>query len=273
MAKADTAHYHGGQRRSTWLIGVLLAIPYIAFLLVARTEGMRTLLEERLAQGIGQPVSIAQCEATPLLGLRLHNFHTEGVNISEVQLGMDYFFFLRFGRSAPFIRQLRIKEGTLSLRRGPEGRWRPVLLHPAADYVAEALGISPIDQEHKTEIPAFSKWILNSWTRVRCEKMQVSWTDERSGDTAQMEGLELAYRANALQDRTGYQLRLSCQKARMRTAHILRQLHFEALRVEGYEPLIILNLEEQDSSFDPFETDAIRKDLHGFLVSLASEDA
>jgi hypothetical protein len=186
-------------------LAIVLAIAYVAFLLMSRTEGFRGLVADQLQEVVGLPISIAGSRARPDFDIVLEGLATEGdgrknrpsVRAQRVVIEWSPLDVLRNRRLAP--RALLIDDAEVTFATTVSGQWAPAAMAPLSEKIASWLGVdlkTPGKALDRAGPPAGADSDRGAgrepvWSRCRLQvrRAAMSWWADEQNEVAGIAGL------------------------------------------------------------------------------------
>lgn len=271
MAKNPNPETKPTRKKRKWnlVCSLLIAlILYVGIHMLIRTEGTRSMIADRISIWTKLPVSLGHCQATPLLGLRLDNLEFPGVKIPEARIKFNVF--AGFLEGTPWIEKLILQEPELKLKRDAKsGQWEPFVLHKIGSHLGAVVGANKTDIPAAENLPRFPESVLNAKTIFLLERAKVHWLNESGIELAYITSIDSSVKVVAFSDRKAIQTFLKCGHIKMASGKLLRDLELETVKIEGYDPVLILKLTDSDGEYDGFQTKNLWLDLRERLAALS----
>lgn len=255
-------------RRNAITLFLIALLLYIGIHLLARTDGARSAVADKISNGTRQPVAIEQCGATPLLGLHLKGLSFYGVETGDVTVKFNWLAFVF--RHKPLIKRLDIQGLEVSLKRVPtSGHWEPLVLHGLGSRLGAVVGVNPSQTHMDNSLPRFPAYALNEKTLLQLHRAKISWRDEQGRELAYITDADLSVRAGAFTDRKVVQSIVHCGHVRLASGQMLRDFRLEAFQVEGSAIVTVLDMADADGEYPEFATETLWQDLNQQLNTLS----
>lgn len=246
---------------------VLVLIGYIGAHVLSRTEGFRQAVADKISNGTRQQISLEKCGMTPLLGLHLEGLSFQGVLMPDVRLSFNFFF---WATSNPLVKQLKINELEINLRRVPQsGHWEPLVLNGVGRRLGDALGLESGVMDDS--LPTFPPKAISTKTLLQLNRAKIVWNDETGAELAYITDADLKLKSGAFIKRKVIQSIVKCGHIRMASGYILRDFRFEAFRIEGSSVVTVLDLTDSNGEYPEFASDDLWEKLNTYLVQLTGE--
>jgi len=258
----------GRLKRNLWA-GLLIAlILYISTHILSRTEGIRSMVADKISNGTRLPVALESCGTTPLLGLHLQGLDFYGVRMPDVRVKFNFFSFL--SKARPLVRELHIKGLEVKLTRVPEtGNWEPLVLHGLGSKLGAVLGVNPVQRGIDNTLPHFPAYVINGKTLLQLRRAKVIWHDEQKRELAYVTDVDTRIKVVAFSDRKALQTLLKCGHIKLASEHVLRDFQLEAVKIDGYKPTLVLKMSDSDGEYEGFQTEILWQDLNLHLNALS----
>ncbi len=269
MAKKAASKGRGKGRRARWVAtGLVVLILYVGAHLVARTEGVRALVADKISNGTRLPVSLEKCGATPLLGLRLQGLLIQGAEIPDLRLSFSWLAFL--SKNKPVVKQLRLKDAEIRFRRVPAtGRWEPPVLHGVAGRLGSAVGLGPVQDGAAEAGPVFPPEAISRKTLLQLRNTKFMWIDENGNELASIERADLTMKTKRLIGRRVIQSIAECDQITLASRRVLDDFRLEAVHIEGCDWTTVLEMSDTGGAYPQFATPSLWQDLSRQLNSLS----
>lgn len=256
-------------KRRFIIAGVVLLILYIGAHVLSRTEGIRSLVADKISNGTRLPVSLKRCGMTPLMGLRLEDLVIQGAEMPDVKLSFNWFYFLHKGQ--PFVRQLRLKDAEFRFRRVPKtGNWEPLVMHGVASRLGAVVGVNPVEMGKDESLPQFPLYAINSKTVLKLQDTKVMWLDEKNNELASIEKANLYVRMAQLIKRRVIQTIVSCKQVTLASRRVLDDFRLETVQVQGSDWVTVLEMSDSGGQYPQFATSTLWQDLNLQLNQLSA---
>ena len=256
-------------RRRMITTALVFLILYIGAQVISRTEGMRKAVSDKISNGTRLPVSLDQCGATPLLGLRLQGLVLPGVELPDVKLSFNWVSFLY--KEKPFVRRLSFKDAQVRFRRVPQtGEWEPLVLHGVGSRLGAVVGLDPVQANEGHDRLVFPPYAINEKTRLRLQRTRVAWLDEQGRELAYILDGDLKGREAGFMGRRAMQTIVECGQIRLASGQVLDDFRLEAFRIGGSEWIIILEMSDSQGEYPQFSSPTLWQDLSLHLNQLSA---
>jgi len=131
--------------RTALTVLVLLAILYVAGLVIGRTDGFRSLVAQRFEALLGMPVKIERVSVDAAYGLTVRHLVTEGtrrptspgLRAARLHLGWRWSDLWRRGRIG--VASIELDKPVLTFERQSSGEWQPQPLAPVSEFLVQQL--------------------------------------------------------------------------------------------------------------------------------------
>ncbi len=270
MAKKKTVSTSKKKRlKRNFLTGLLIVFAlYIGIHILSRTDGIRSMVVDKISNGTRLPVALESCAATPLLGLHLKGLNFYGVRIPEVKAKFNWFAWL--SKDTPLVRRLDIRGLEIKLQRVPStGNWEPLVLHGLGSKLGAVLGLNPAPIPMNDALPKFPAYVINEKTLLQLRRAKVVWYDEQNRELAYITDVDSRIKAVAFSERKALQTRVKCGHIKLASGHVLRDFQLEAIKISGYAPSLVLGMSDSDGEYEGFQTKTLWQDLGLHLGALA----
>ena len=266
--KANSSPVKKSLKRNFWASLVIALILYIGIHILSRTDGTRSWVADKISNGTRLPVALESCAATPLLGLRLEGLGFLGVQMPDVRIKFNWFFFL--SKSTPLVRQLDIRGMEADLKRVPDtGNWEPLVLHGLGGKLGIVLGLNPAQMGTDNTLPKFPAHAINEKTLLQLSRAKVVWHDEQNRELAYISNADLSVASSSFIDRKVVQTIFKCGHIKLASGKLLRDFRLEAFRFEGSGVVTVLDMADSDGEYAEFATQTLWQDLNLHLNSLS----
>ena len=251
------------------LTGFLIALVlYIGIHILSRTDGIRSMVADKISNGTRLPVALQSCSATPLLGLHLQGLDFYGVRIPDVKARFNWFAWL--SKETPLVKRLDIQGLEIKFQRVPStGNWEPLVLHGLGSKLGAVLGLNPAPTLEDDSLPKFPAYVINEKTLLQLRRSKVVWHDEKNRELAYITDVDSRIKIVAFSERKALQTRIKCGHIKLASGHVLREFQLEAVKISGYAPTLILGMSDSDGEYEGFQTEALWQDLNLHLSALA----
>jgi hypothetical protein len=251
------------------LTNVLIAVVlYTGIHIISRTDGARSMVADKISNGTRLPVALDRCGATPLLGLRLGGLDFYGVRMPDVRIKFNWLAWL--SKDKPLVKRLDVEELDVKFKRIPiSGNWEPLVLHGLGSKLGAVVGLNPAGVAADDALPKFPAYVINEKTLLQLRRATVTWYDEQNRELAYLADVDTRVKVVAFSDRKALQVRLKCGHIKLASGHILRDFQLEAVRIEGYNPVLILQMSDSAGEYEGFQTETLWQDLNLYLSQLA----
>jgi uncharacterized protein YhdP len=142
--------------RLFWSVVTIAVMVYVSGLLIARTEGFRAYLQNRLSAQLGMPVQIGSSRATAGLDLVLGKVSARdeaggraSVSAGEVRLSGTLGNLIKTGR--PLASGVRVKDLQVVFVEDDTGRWAPATLRRYSQWFSRLAGLNLKQTDAETE--------------------------------------------------------------------------------------------------------------------------
>jgi hypothetical protein len=269
QADAKRGRKKGGFKRNLYSTVLVLLILYIGVHVVSRTEGARAAVADKISNGARLPVAIAECGATPLLGLKLKGLTFQGVEMPEVKISFNFLSFI--SKTKPFISQLKIQGLEVRLKRASvSGSWEPLVLHGIGSRLGAVLGLNPVQHASGDALPKFPDYLINAKTVLQLRRAKILWADEQGKELAFVTEADLNVRTASFTKRKVIQTIVQCGIVQLASGQVLRDFRLEAFRIEGSPIVTVLDMADSAGSYDEFATETLWQDLNLHLNQLTA---
>jgi hypothetical protein len=244
-----------------WTVIAILVIGYVGFYLVARTDGFRSFVEDKLSTRLGMKLKVAKTSCDLGLNLIVQGISSEeisqkgkpGLQIGEALIEWDLFNLLKPGASA--VTGLKISDSYLSFVPDGKGGWKPEALQGVSSMLEKWSGAqlmlsaptSTEEQATSTETakqePAAApvKELDLHQTLVGIRDGRVTWWMPDGNEMAVIEGVRLDVQPIAVPDREMTFYRLDAKTISLRRGFHAENLRFELIRTEGQDLILRFN--------------------------------
>ncbi|MBN2161574.1 MAG: hypothetical protein JXR25_06055 [Pontiellaceae bacterium] len=258
-----------GLRRRLIAAGLVLLILYIGVQVISRTDGVRSVVIDKISNGTRLQVSLKRCGATPLLGFRLEELTLNGMEFPDVRLRFDWFS--RFRKGAPFVREMRLDGAKVRFRRVPAtGNWEPLVLHGFGQRLGSVVGLNPVRMAGSDPTPVFPPDVINAKTRLQLRKTRIMWLDEKGNELASIENADFSVRSEQLTKRRVIQSIVECDQVTLASRRVLDDFRLETVHVEGSEWITVLEMADRGGRYPEFSTSTLWQDLNLQLSRLSA---
>lgn len=255
-------------KRNLITLGIILLILYIGVHVITRTQGFRSYVADKLSNGTRQLITLEECGATPLLGLRLRGLAFQGVEIPDAKLSFNWFSFL--SKKTPFVKQLRIQGLDIEFKRIPvSGNWEPLVLHGVGARLGAVLGLNPAAMGDAEGLPQFPAYAINEKTLLQLSRAKLVWRDENGRELAYITEADLQLKPGFFIKRKVIQTIVKCGHIKLASGRALRDFRLEAFRIEGSEVVTVLDMADSNGQYPEFASTTLWQDLHLQLNQLA----
>ncbi len=267
MAKKTTIRV---RLKRNLLAGIVVGLVlYVGMHILSRTEGVRSLVADKISNGTRLPVALRSCSATPLLGLRLQGLDFYGAQMPDVRIKFNWFAWT--SKKTPLIRELEIQGLEVKLKRVPvTGNWEPLVLHGMGSKLGTVLGLGPVQVRDEDTLPKFPSYVINEKTLLQLRRAKVVWYDEQNRELAYVTDTDTRIKLVAFSDRKAIQTLLKCGHIKLASGHLLRDLQLETIKIDGYKPTLILKMSDSAGEYEGFQTEALWQDLNLHLKALTT---
>jgi hypothetical protein len=260
-AVAKKGNIRGRLKRNLIASLVVVLILYGGAHIITRTEGMRFAVADKISNGTRQPVAIEHCGATPLLGMRLKGLYFQGVQMPDVKMSFNWFFFLSKGK--PFVKQLRIQEMEIQFQRVPSsGNWEPLVLNGVGSRLGAVLGLNPVQMGDDDSLPKFPAYAINAKTLLQLDRAKVVWRDENGREIAYITEADLQVEPGLFIKRKVIQTIFECGHIKLASGRALRDFRLEAFRIEGSDLVTVLDMADSNGQYDEFASPTLWQELN-----------
>ncbi len=268
MAKKKVVSKKVRWKRNFITTGLILLVIYIGVHIISRTEGVRSMVADKISNGTRLPVALESCAATPLLGLRLKDLDFYGVRMSEVKVKFNGFAWL--SKKTPLVKRLDIQDLEIKFQRVPAtGNWEPLVLHGLGSTLGAVLGLNPAPGSENDTLPKFPAYVINEKTLLQLRRAKVVWYDEKNRELAYITHTDSRIKMVAFSERKALQTRIKCGHIKLASGHVLREFQLEAIQISGYTPTLVLGMSDSDGEYEGFQTKTLWQDLNLHLSALA----
>lgn len=244
---------------------VLLAIAYVAGLMIGRTDGFRSIVAERLGELLGQAVKVERVSLGLSYALTVEGIVTEGtrrlnspgIRIGRLRAAPRWSDLWRRGRLG--LAQLEIEKAVLVFERDEEGRWAPEALAGYAELLAKQLNFSFPPPETVSAAPAAPRDVSGEQSRNRrrsarpllaapdpampaprivVRRGEIAWWLDNSVPFASVEGLSASMTPLEAPGRRMIHYRVDVKRAASRGGQALRDASLELLDI-GDQRLVL----------------------------------
>lgn len=267
-AKGGGKKTRGGLKRRV-LTGFLLAlILYLGAHAIARTEGVRSIVVDKISNFTHQPVALKKCAATLLLGLDLKGLAFYGVEMPNVKVEWNWLAMLSDNK--PFIRRIHIQTMEVKLKRIPvSGKWDPLVLHDLGNRLGGALGLKHLPFEDDQTLPQVPDILLNEKTALKIERAKIVWRDANGNELAYVDNADATVKVVNFQGREAVQFFLTAGHLKMADGKLIRDFELETIKIDGYKPVLVVRMASAGLEYDGFESQTLWQDLFSRLGSLS----
>jgi hypothetical protein len=256
-------------RRRIITTALVFLILYIGAQVISRTEGVRKALADKISNGTRLPVSLDQCGATPLLGLRLKGLVLPGVELPDVKMSFNWVSFL--SNDKPFVRKLSLKDAQVRFRRAPQsGDWEPLVLHGVGSRLGAVVGLNPVQVTEEHDRPVFPPYAINEKTLLRLHRTKVAWFDEKGLELAYILDGDLKVSEAGFIGRRAMQTIVECGQIRLASGQVLDDFRLEAFRVGGSAWITVLEMSDSQGEYPEFSSPTLWQDLSLHLNRLSA---
>jgi hypothetical protein len=270
MAKKKTAKRskRASLKRNSITVLLIAVAAYAGIHIISRTDGARSLVADKISNGTRLPVALERCGMTPLLGLRLQGLDFYGVRIPDMRIKFSWSAWLFRGK--PLVKRLDIDGLEVTFRQVPSsGSWEPLVLHGLGSRFGAVLGIRPPNQYTDEALPKFPAYVINEKTLLQLRRAKVVWQDAEKRELAYLSDADSRVRIVTFSDRKALQVQIKCGHIKLVTGHILRDFELEAIRIDGYNPVLVLQMSDGDGQYEGFQSETLWQDLYYHLSQLA----
>ena len=270
MARKKTQYIpkRSGLRRRLITTGLILLILYIGAHILSRTEGIRSLVADKISNGTRVPVSLEACGATPLLGLRLKGLLIQGANLPDVKLSFNWLAWL--SKEKPFVSRLQLKDAAVSFRQVPStGNWEPLVLQGVASRIGAVMGVNKDQSEADGELPVFPPYAINAKTRLLVSNTYVEWQDDNGRVMASIENADCKVGVKRFNKRQVVQTVVECDRITLASKRVLEEFRMETVHVEGSSWITVLEMSDIEGQYPEFATPTLWQDLNRQLNQLS----
>lgn len=266
--KAVAKTHRWGLKRNL-VTGVIIALVlYVGIHVISRTEGARGLVADKISNGTRLPVALERCSATPLLGMHLQGLDFYGVRMDDVRVKFNWLAWLSKG--TPLVKRLDIQGLEVRFARVPiSGNWEPLVLHSLGSKLGAVLGLNPPGMSDDDALPKFPDFVINEKTLLQLRRAEVVWYDEQSRELASIMDIDSRVKVVAFSDRKALQVLLECGLIKLASGQELRDFQLEAVRIDGYNPVLVLQMSDSAGEYEGFQTETLWQDLNLYLSQLA----
>jgi hypothetical protein len=249
--------------------GIILLILYIGAHIITRTQGFRSAVADKLSNGTRQLISLEECGATPLLGLRLRGLAFHGVEIPDAKVAFNWFSFL--SKKTPFVKQLRIQGLDVEFRRVPTtGNWEPLVMHGVGARLGAVLGLNPAAMGDDDALPKFPPYAINEKTLLLLSRAKLVWRDENGRELAYITEADLNVKSGLFIKRKVIQTIAKCGHIKLASGRALRDFRLEAFRIEGSGVVTVLDMADSNGQYEEFASQTLWQDLNLHLNQLSA---
>ncbi len=271
MAKKKSAKSGGDKRLKRRLItgGLVFLILYIGAHLISRTEGVRSLVADKISNGTRLPVSLEKCGATPLMGIRLKGLLIQGAEMPDVKISFNWLSFLSSDK--PFVKKLRLKNAEIRFQRVPtSGNWEPLVLHGIGRRLGAAVGLNSVQKGPDDSIPVFPPYAINDKTRLQLKDAKIMWLDEKGNELASIDDANFDVKVGRLVKRQVVQVIVECDQITLASRRVLDDFRLEAVCVAGSDWVTVLEMSDNGGEYPQFATPTLWQDLNLQLNQLSA---
>lgn len=255
-------------KRNLITAGIIVLILYIGAHVITRTQGFRSYVADKLSNGTRQLITLEECGATPLLGLRLRGLAFEGVEIPDAKVSFNWFSFL--SKETPFVKQLRIQGLDVEFRRIPvSGNWEPLVLHGVGARLGAVLGLNPSTMGEDDALPKFPAYAINQKTLLQLSRAKIVWRDEHGRELAYITEADLNVKSGFFIKRKVIQTIAKCGHMKLASGRALRDFRLEAFRIEGSSWVTVLNMADSNGEYPELASNTLWQDLNQYLNQLS----
>jgi hypothetical protein len=259
----------GSLKRNLWASLLIVLVLYVGIHMIARTEGARSAVADKISNGTRLPVALESCGTTPLLGLRLKGLDFYGVQMPDVRVKFNWLAL--FSKDKPLIKQLDIQQLEVKLQRVPEtGNWEPLVLHGLGRKLGAVLGLNSPPVRNDDSLPKFPAYVINGKTLVQLRRAKVVWNDELNRELAYITDIDTRIKVVGFSDRKALQTILKCGHIKLASGRLLRDFQLEAVKIDGYKPTLVLKMSDSDGEYEGFQTETLWQDLNLRLSALSA---
>ena len=193
----------GTIRRLVWTVATLVLLFYVATLMIARTDGFRHLLEQRLRSRWNEPaLSIGRVRLDPLGILMLDDLQITATDQTEPHIripAVQWSWRLAgiMHRDQRAFRMIRVHGAEITMTYPPNGEQVTNPFAADAAFLAEQLGLFPGERR---DVSAERHWLDRSQT-VWVEEATLRWQGADGTVQAALEGITYRASIRTLQER------------------------------------------------------------------------
>ncbi len=246
----------------------ILAILYVGAHVLSRTEGIRSLVADKISNGTRLPVTLEKCGMTPLLGLRLEGLVLQGMDLMDVEISFNWLCWL--SKEKPFIDRVAIKNAEFDFRRTPAGTWEPLVLNGIGQQLGAVVGTNAERMGQHGELPKFPAFAINAKTRLSLKNTKIVWRDPQGKELATIEKADYHVAVARLKDRKIIRSTVQCDRIRLASGRNLEDFRLETIHVAGTEWVTVLEMSDAGGEYPPFATSTLWQDLGRQLNKLSS---
>ncbi|HBA82489.1 MAG TPA: hypothetical protein DCZ95_00190 [Verrucomicrobia bacterium] len=241
-----------------WSAIAIFIIGYVGFYLVARTDGFRSFVEDKLSTHLGLKLKVQKTSCDLALNLIVKGVASEGISqrgkaglhFGEARIGWSLMNLLRPGISA--VTGLKVYDSYLSFAPDGQGGWAPAVFKPVSSILEKWSGAQlMLSMPTSTEAPAVVEKpkvvepsakptpdLALEALRVAVRNGRVTWWMPDGNEMAVVEGVRLDVQPIAVPDRQMMFYRFDAHSIALRRGFHAENLRFELLRTEGQDLIL-----------------------------------
>ncbi len=254
-----------------WTVIVLAVVLYVGAYVLARTDGFRGIVENRLRDRLGPSVSVKKTSCDWGLNLIVQGVATEdisrrgqaGLRLGEARLEWSVRRWLKPGVSA--LRGLELSNVYLSFAPSEKGEWEPAALQSVAGLLEKWSGaqnapaapsLAPAGGEPEKKLESLG--VQFDKIAMTLKDGRATWWKRNGDELAILEGVNIDVRPVPLPSREMIYYHVSAKAVDLRPGFRADNLDFEFLRTGAQD--VVLNFQADwarppapDASTDRFE--------------------
>jgi|GEM_PF-3244090 len=124
---------------------ILALVFYVAALLISRTDGFRSMVEDRYSKKWDMPFTLQQARLAPNLALEMRGLVSQGFEeqkgpgVSFQWFELNWTWARLFAWNVSAWSDVRASDGIISIQRDAQGAWKPAWFSPLADFLYTGL--------------------------------------------------------------------------------------------------------------------------------------
>lgn len=254
--------------RNVMIWGVIVVVLYVGVHVLVRTDGIHSMIVDRVSTETQQSVSIEHCSAMPGLDLKLSGIHFQGVDVKSLKVSFNLFSF--FSKEVPLIRRLRIQGLEVHFERSQtEDRWDPAVLRDVGARLGRVLGLGSVSRGECHLVSSVSTGLLNERTLLQLDRGTLVWFDDLGQEAARILDADITVRSDAFTGRRVMQSLVRCGHIELADGGALHDFDLEAFCIEGSEWITVLHMADSQGRYDEFSSSTLWDDLNLHLRELA----